>query len=62
MKDFLKFLSSNYKTVYYAVTTAVGVVGLILYVYFARRYKLRERDELCNVHYFAEEYYIQEEH
>ena len=54
----------NYRTVYYAVTTAVGMVGLLLYVYFARRYKLRERDELCNVHRFAEEYYskIQEEH
>ena len=37
--------------------TAVGVVGLILFVYFARRYKLRERDELRNVHRFAEEYY-----
>ena len=57
--------SSNYRTVYYAVTTAVGVVGLILFVYFARRYKLRERDELCNVHRFAEEYHSktqQEEH
>ena len=78
VKGFFEFLSSatfllfyllrhslsDYITVYYAVTTAVGVVGLILYVYFARRYKLRERDELCNVHRFAEEYYskIQEEH
>ena len=60
----LSYSLSDYITVYYAVTTAVGVVGLILYVYFARRYKLRERDELCNVHRFAEEYYskIQEEH
>ena len=56
---------SNYGTVYHSVATAVGVVGLILFVYFARRYKLRERDELCNVHRFAEEYYSktqQEEH
>ena len=60
---FRQFLS-DYLTGYHAVTTAVGVVGLLLYVYFARRYKLRERDELCNVHRFAEEYYskIQEEH
>ena len=59
----LRHSLSNYITVYYAVTIAVGVVGLIFYVYFARRYKLRERDELCNVHRFAEEYYskIQEE-
>ena len=79
VKGFFEFLSSatflffhllrdslsSYITVYYAVATAVGVVGLILYVYFARRYKLRERDELCNVHRFAEEYYSktqQEEH
>ena len=79
VKGFFEFLSSatfllfyllrhsltNYVTVYNAVATAVGVVGLILYVYFARRYKLRERDELCNVHRFAEEYYSktqQEEH
>ena len=78
VKGFFEFLSSatfllfyllrhslsDYITVYYAVTTAVGVVGLILYVYSARRYKLRERDELCNVHRFAEEYYskIEEEH
>ena len=53
----LRHSLSDYITVYYAVTTAVGVVGLLLYVYFARRYKLRERDELCNVHRFAEEYY-----
>ena len=56
---------SSYITVYYAVATTVGVVGLILFMYFARRYKLRERDELCNVHRFAEEYYSktqQEEH
>ena len=56
---------SNYGTVYHSVATAVGVVGLILFVYFARRYKLRKRDELCNVHRFAEEYYSktkQEEH
>ena len=61
----LKDSLSNYITVYYTVATAVGVVGLILFVCFARRYKLRERDELCNVHRFAEEYYSktqQEEH
>ena len=71
VKGFFEFLSSatfllfyllrdslsNYRIVYYAVTTAVGVVGLLLFMYFARRYKLRERDELCNVHRFAEEYY-----
>ena len=58
-------LRDSYITVYYAVATAVGVIGLVLFLYFTRRYKLRERDELCNVHCFAEEYYSktqQEEH
>ena len=59
MKGFFEFLSSatfllfyllrhslsDYITVYYAAI-AVGVVHLLFYVYFARRYKLRERDEL----------------
>ena len=56
VKGFFEFLSSatfllfyllsdslsNYRTIYFAVTTVVGVVGLILFVYFARSYKLRE--------------------
>ena len=48
---------------YYMMTIVVGVVGLAVYVYVVRKYKLRERDEPCHVHRFVEEYYskIQEE-
>ena len=47
------------------VHLVVGVVGLAVYVYVARKYKLRERDEPCHVHRFVEDYYSkipQEEH
>ena len=48
---------------YYMMTLVVGVVGLAVYVYVARKYKLRERDEPCHVCRFVEDYYskIQEE-
>ena len=48
---------------YYIMTVVVGVVGLAVYVYVARKYKLRERDEPCHVNRFVENYYskIQEE-
>ena len=48
---------------YYMVTMVVGVVGLAVYVYVVRKYKLRERDEPCHVRRFVENYYskIQEE-
>ena len=39
------------------VHLVVGVVGLAVYVYNARKYKLRERDEPCHVRHFVEEYY-----
>ena len=42
---------------FYILTIAVGVVGLAVYVYVARKYKLRERDEPCHVRRFVEEYY-----
>ena len=48
---------------YYMITIAVGIVGLAVYVYVARKYKLRERDEPCHVRRFVEDYYskMQEE-
>ena len=39
------------------MTIVVGVVGLTVYVYFARKYKLRERDEPCHVRCYVEDYY-----
>ena len=45
------------------ITIAVGIVGLAVYVYVARKYKLRERDEPCHVRCFVDDYYskMQEE-
>jgi len=56
---------SYYKIIYLSVNTVVGVVGLAMFVHFAKQYKLRERDEPCHVRRFVEEYYSkiqQEEH
>ena len=46
---FLSLRSHINREVYYMVHLIVGVVGLAVYVYVARKYKLRERDEPCHV-------------
>ena len=42
---------------FYLMNTAIGLVAVLVYVWFAKRYRYRVRDELCNVHQYAEEYY-----
>jgi len=42
---------------YYLMNTVVGLVAVLVYVCVSRRYRYRVRDELCNVHQYAEEYY-----
>jgi peptide/histidine transporter 3/4 len=37
--------------------TLIGLLSLFVYTIVAYKYKLRERDEVVNVHIFAEEYY-----
>ena len=62
---FMSLRSHVYREAYYMVHLVVGVVGLTVYVYVARNYKLRERDEPCHVRRFVEDYYSkipQEEH
>ena len=39
------------------VITIIAVLSFIMYCIVACKYKLRERDEVVNVHIFAEEYY-----
>ena len=46
---------------YYLMNIGLGVVSLLLYIYVARRYKFRERDEPCNVRRYVEDYYSKEE-
>ena len=42
---------------YYMLVIVVGVASLAVFVYVARKYKLRERDEPCHVRRFVEDYY-----
>ena len=42
---------------YYLVNIVVGLIAVAVYMCVAKRYRYRERDEICNVHRFAEEYY-----
>ena len=43
--------------VYCIVITTIALLSLIMYTIVACKYKLRERDEVVNVHIFAEKYY-----
>ena len=40
----------------YAVVTVIALVSGIVFSIVACKYRLRERDEVVNVHIFAEEY------
>jgi len=42
---------------YYLVNIVIGVAALLVYVWVAKRYRNRERDEPSNIHRYAEEYY-----
>ena len=44
-------------TTHYLEITVIGLLSLFIYTVVACKYKLRERDEVINVHIFAEEYY-----
>ena len=47
----------NCATAHYLEITLIGLLSLFVYTIVACKYKLRERDEVVNVHIFAEEYY-----
>ena len=42
---------------FYLMNMVIGLVAVLVYVWVAKRYRYRVRDELCNVHQYAEEYY-----
>ena len=58
---FSSYLFSSHKLscglLYYLVMMGVVLISLIIFAVVAYKYKLRERDEVVNVHIFAEEYY-----
>jgi peptide/histidine transporter 3/4 len=47
----------NCATAHYLEITLIGLLSLFIFTIFACKYKLRERDEVVNIHIFAEEYY-----
>ncbi len=42
---------------YYIMNVLWGVISLVIFTHFSRKYKYRVRDELCPVYHYAEEYY-----
>ena len=58
---FDKYPTHNYVlscvTAHYLETTLIGLLSLFIYTIVPYKYKPRERDEIVNVHMFAEEYY-----
>ena len=42
---------------FYLMNIVIGLVAVLVYVWIAKRYRYRVRDELCNVRQYAEEYY-----
>ena len=42
---------------FYLINIVIGLVAVLVYMCVAKRYRYRVRDELCNVHQYAEEYY-----
>ena len=47
---------------YYLTNIVIGVVALLVYTSVAKRYRYRVRDELCNVHQYAENYYSNQQY
>ena len=48
---------SLYELIYLTMMTAVGIVGLAIFARASSMYKNRERDEVVNIHQFAESYF-----
>ena len=42
---------------FYLVNIVIGLVAVPVYVWVAKRYRYRVRDEVCDVHQYAEDYY-----
>ena len=47
---------------YYLTNIVIGVVALLVYMCVAKRYRYRERDEQCNIHQYAENYYSNQQY
>ena len=58
----VKSLFPSCGSYYYLMGMVIGVVALIVYVWVARKYKRRERDEPSNIRRYAEDYYSQDDY
>ena len=47
--------------IYFLVNSLVALIGLIAFIFVARRYRKRERDEPDNIYRYAEEYYANDQ-
>jgi len=43
---------------FYLLSLCIGSASIVFYIITARKYKYRKRDDICNFHRFAEEYYF----
>ena len=64
MESIFSFIHQSFPSCgmyYYLMNIGVGVVGFLVFVFVAKRYKYRKRDEICHVYRYAEEYYSRED-
>ena len=47
-------------TVYFSVMAALGIIGFVVYVVVARKYRMRQRDEQFEQYMIVEKYYSTE--
>ena len=54
---YLFFVFSCQLLGYFLFNLAIGLVSLVIFIFVARRYKYRKRDDICNIYQYAEDYY-----
>ncbi len=61
---YFPILHSSCSVLYYGMNLLLAAFTLIIYSYFSKKYKHRQRDEICNIYQYAEDYYskIEEKH
>ena len=52
----------NFGFWYYLMNIVIRVVALLVYMCVSKRYRYRERDEFCNIHQYAENYYSNQQY
>ncbi len=53
--------SSSCSVLYYGMNLLLVAFTSIIYSYFSKKYKYRQRDEICNIYQYAEDYYSKTE-